>query len=143
MNDITLLLEDTITFKTVPFLVQVEEREMFYNKDKDEVRGMNIGGNPCGMGRTPRGWRVVKARVANIRPDYPYRIDKRWPENVSKHFRESELLEKPIQDTVFFIFPQTKWVEREPERSAKELAEDVVETMKSAYHNRQTVETLN
>lgn len=145
MRNRKTLLKDTFEFKTVPFLVEVEEREMFYHKDTGEIRTPNIKGHPRGMGRTPAGWRVCKARVARVRPDYPYRIEKEWPENVSKHFKDYELLEVPKKRSSFLgqlLHGDTR-EDREPERDAKEIAEGAIGKLKTAYEERDKVETLD
>lgn len=131
-------LEDTLTYKTVPYLVEVEDRDMFIHGKSGEVRGVNMRGAPTGMKSGGRAWKVCKCRVAKIRPDYPYSIKEEWPENVDQHFKVVDPFEVPTKGLIFY---GTREADEEP-REPKEMAEEVIDKLKTAYENREEVETL-
>lgn len=135
------LLEDTFEFEQTPFLVKVEERDMFVNPRDGRICGVNINGSPTCLGPRERAsrrkWVICKAHVARVRPDYPYTIKKEWPDNVDQHFQAIELLEKPEKGWFFY---STK--EREPQRDRQELAKAAIAKLKKAYEEREEVAKL-
>lgn len=140
-----VLLKDSFEFKTVPFLVKVERKDMFVNGDSGEIKGINIHNAPSGYDKKPsKSWVICDCLIARVRPDYPYTIKDEWPENVDKHFHTVELLEVPSKSKGLIF---SKW-DTEPNQdlddvNIREMAEKTILKMKKAYIERTKVKSLN
>lgn len=125
------LHEETFEYKGIPFILIVEERDVFINPKTNEIRGQNIRERSTGLDSS-RGWILCESIVSRIRPDYPYSLpDDKQAEKFEKHHKEYELLEKPKSRFLFGY----KTVDREQERSVEELGEITIESLKNAYES--------
>lgn len=144
MSQRTTLLEDTFTFKTIPFLVEVEELDMFIDGESGETNGVNFHNAPTGHKTVPsKSWRICRCIIARVRPDYPYTIKQEWPENIDKHFHIVEPLEIPTKSEgwIFTTWDVEQYQYKE-DIDVNKLAESVVDKMKTAYKNRTKVNSL-
>lgn len=138
------LLEDEFEFQTVPFIVRVEVQRRYIDGKTGESRGVNMYNAPTGMKKRPsKSWVICECVIARVRPDYPYTIDKEWPENLDKHFHTVVALEEPVKSRGLIF---TSW-DTERKRTIEDvdeqaLAKKTVAKMKSAYENRDKVSSL-
>lgn len=143
MGDTTKLLEDTFTFETVPFKVEVKQKDLFVNARTGETSEI-VNGRPDGFDRTPRNWVQCEVVVATLRPDYRYTVEKEWPENVDKHFGKIVPLENPVKNGWWRLCTYSTMRVRDIEDvNPTAVAEKLIQEMKQAYENRTKVETLN
>lgn len=111
MSDKYYHFQDEFSFKSVPFIVEVYDETHYWGRYDERP--------PC------------ERRMAKLRPDYPYEVDKEWPDGADKHFH----------NVVWYEYPEKKWwflpewkfnwrkVEQEVETTVKEQVEDVMEQM--------------
>lgn len=139
-----VLLKDEFEFQTVPFIVKVEVVERFVNAKTRELSKVCYDRTPQGYSRTPREWVICDLILCRVRPNYPYTIDKEWPENVDKHFHTVVPLESPARMWKWKFFPtytaeSVKTVEDVDETA---VAKQTIAKMKKAYENRAEVSAL-
>lgn len=143
MGNTKLLLEDTFTFETVPFKVEVKQKDIFVNVRNKETTEV-VNGSPSGFNSTPRHWVQCEVVVATLRPDYSYTVEKEWPENVDKHFGKIVPLEQPVKNGWWRLCTYSTMRIRESEDvDPTVVAENLIQEMKQAYENRDKVKTLN
>lgn len=140
----TTLLEDSFEFKGVPFLVKVQEREMYINAEKGRVTGVNMYGAPSGRDYVPAGWVMCDCIVAKVRPDYPFNAQNNFPDNVEKHHKAFEPLEYP-EKSRGILFKSWNAVHRQnrDEVDIQALAERAVDKLLDACETRTEVAELN
>lgn len=101
-EDRVLKLEDTFEYKNIPFIVRVQEQEMYINGKNGEIRGINAYGNPTGVERNSRHWVLCRCLVSRVRPDYPYSVNHKY-EEVDKHVKIIEPYELPKRSIIFYL----------------------------------------
>lgn len=144
MGNRVTLFKDEFEFKTVPFMVEVTVRDMYVNAENGSARGVNGYNAPTGMKEKPAEWVKCKCVVGTVRPDYPYTIDERWPENVDKHFQTVVALEKPEKSSGLIFSSYSSVKERDVDDvDSEEVAKKTIAKMKSAYENRREVKSLD
>lgn len=131
-------LKDDFEYETVPFVVRVYDTDMFIHAKTGEVRGVNMHGAPSGMKRGSRKWVMCQCRVCRVRPDYPYSIDKEWPESVDKHVQLADPMEVPKRGIVFYGRGEPDEEPREPQ----EIAEAAIDELQRRYEEADEPETL-
>lgn len=143
MTDRTLLLEDTFTFATVPFLVKVEREEMFIHGELEEIRAVDMYNRPAGVRMyKPFNWVKCECFVARVRPDYPYTVEEKWPKNVDKHETVVKPLEVP-KKRGWLLRRYESVQERDPEDvDVQAFAELAIHRLKQRYESREKVMSL-
>jgi len=130
-----VLLEDTFTYKQVPFLIKVEHRKMYIHAKNGEVRGTNIHGNPQGMHGNSRKWIQCECVVARVRPDYPYSIENDEWEHIDQHHKTIDPIEIPKKGLPFSYYAE-QVKDGISDVNEQELAQETIEKLKSAYKNQ-------
>lgn len=137
------LLEDELEFQTVPFLVKIEERVMFVNAETGECRVPNMYDAPKGLKKGGKMWVKCDCVIARIRPDYPYAVEKEWPENVDKHFSIVKLLDVPKKEKgLLFTSYSSEQKQTRDDVDIQKMAKAVIAKMKKAYRERDKVVSI-
>lgn len=135
------LLQDSFEFKSVPYVVRVQVQTLLVNGETDEIHKDTMNNRPDGF-LERRKWARCDCLVARVRPDYPYTEREEWPAETSQHFYSVLPLEWP-RKSYKQIIPSYNTVQvqdlselskKEIDYVAQELADEVVDKLKTAYH---------
>jgi len=139
-----VLFKDEFEFQTVPFIVKVEVKEKFVNVKTGEMTSVSYDNTPKGYNRATRNWAICDVIIGRVRPNYPYTIDKEWPENIDKHFHTVVALEKPTRVLKWGFFPThtPQQIRTLGEIDSEQIATKTIAKMKRAYENRDEVKSL-
>lgn len=136
------LLRDSFEFKTVPFIIVVEQKNMYINSSTGAVRKQTFAAEKEASGNK----QLVDCEVivARVRPDYPYTVQKEWPDNVDQHFITVFPLETPVKEKHWGIISDWKAETQHTlnDVDIENLARATIEKMKTAYENRKKVKAL-
>lgn len=143
MAEETLLLADTFEYQSVPFTVEVFEKELFINGETRVYTQVSHGGEPAGLEReNGPEWNICDCIYVRVQPDYPCNTSD-WPENVDKSAFYVLLLEEPVANEGWVF---TRWdVERIRERDEVDLqkaAKQGISKLVKQYEEREEVKSL-
>jgi hypothetical protein len=138
------LLKDSFEFESVPFIVKAETRQRFVNWKTREMEKLGGDISKKSGDRKTNPWVLCEMVLVRVRPDYPYSVEKEWPENVDMHFSTIVPIDVPKKESVLFIVPKytTERKQNIEDVKLQKAAEATIQKMKSAYENREKVATL-